>query len=259
MAIAAFVAALGKFGDDYYFKHDTRNWLRDHLTRWFFFVDDVRIPDFVDLLLRWFRGRILRVVIVLLCSLYALLIGSITGLLDLLLVSGPLLVVAPMLLAFFAPIFLDDFLISNTAVTLIGASASMWCMGRAARHRAVARRILWVTAAALIPWVVAAVNAFLAYRIGLDGHPYTSEIKLMLALAFVMPGAIAASQPIAILLVLTCGFASLRTGLRVVQWALLHIFDVASHPRNSPLTYFCALLSIFILGTRIVLEVFNAL
>ena len=249
VAIAALIAASGKFLDDYHIKASTKSKMRDALIKSFVWLDAHEVPDLGGLILGALQAlfRVQRVplivatlVVVYWATLSAFYFGrEIFGppndqsYGNYLLTWIPSDRSAPYWIAFLAVIIVP---------TLVGLFVMAHQFHRASLTESDPKRLGFLVGGLVLGIAFALSGAILAL-FGLGGGGYFLEIILL-------AGAASVALP-ALLTVSTLLLILVRYGIRLVRFFLLQIFDVASSPAVSPFTYASSLLGVIILLAKV--------
>jgi hypothetical protein len=249
LAVAALVAAAGKFLDDYHIKTATKTRMRDALVSWFLWLDARKVPDLGGLVLGALRGifRIRRLplliaglVFVYWATLSAFYLGreifsptNDESYVDYLLTWIPFDYRAPFWLAFLAAIIVP---------ALLGLIAMAYCFHRASMTSNDASRLGLLGSGLILGLLLGLSGAILAF-IGFKGGGYFFGIILLAGLASVALPALLAICTLLLILI--------RYGIRLIRFLLLKAFDVASSPAVSPFTYAASLLGVIILAAKV--------
>ena len=251
-SIAAFVAAAGKFIDDYHIKITTKAVVRNALIKWFQWLDARKVPDLGGVVLGALRGlfQIHRFLLLAASSAFtywAALSAFYLG------------------RAVFGPANDQSYTsYLSTWIPLDRSSAGLWGLllnaiaipefiglfvmahyfHRASMADGDAKR-LGLLAAGLIFGLLFALSGIGMAMLGnFELNEYTFSMVLFAGLASI-------TLP-ALLAICTLLLIVARLSVNVIRFLLLEVFGVAKNPAVSPFTYVSSLLGVLILGAKVV-------
>jgi hypothetical protein len=249
LALAALIAACGKFLDDYHIKTPTKTKMRDVLIRWFVWLDAHRVPDLGGVVLKGLRSlfQVRRFVLVAL-SLAAAYWSTVSAFylgreifgpannrsyVNYLLTWIQLNRSAPYWIVFLAVIIVP---------ALLGLLAMGYLFHRASLTDNDASRLGLLGGGLVFGILLGSLGGVLAFFVYGDGGGYGLEV--------LFAGMASISVP-ALLALLTLLLIFVRYAIKLVRLVLLQIFDVASSPTVSPFTYATSLLGVIILAAKV--------
>jgi hypothetical protein len=250
LALAGFIAAAGKFLDDYHITSVTKSRARDVLVQWFMWIDGQKVPDLGGLVLRAMRSflkirRILLLAIGLAAAYWAILSAFYLGRE----VFGPANEQSyTVYILFWVP--LDEsapYWLAYLATIIIPSISGLAAMAYFFHRASITGRDIWRFAFLSVGILVAPMFAILSVFgtlliYGMDA--VTLSIIFMAAMAsFALP---------AFLAICTMALILVRNMVRLAQLVLLQVFDVASSPQKSPFAYASSVFALLILAVKVI-------
>jgi hypothetical protein len=234
LAIAALVAAAGKFLDDYYVKVTTKTQMRDALVGWFLWLDAHKVPDLGGAVLRVLRGvfqirRFLLVAMSLAFAYWVTLSAFYVGRE----IFGPandqsytsyLLTWIPLDRS---AVYWLGSLVAIIGPALLGQFTMGHCLHRATMTDSDARRLGLLAIGLIVGILLPLIGTILAVA-PFSGGGYNWWIIAIAAVASIILPALLALCTLLLILI--------RYSIDVIRFLLLQVFDVASSPTVSPFT-----------------------
>lgn len=254
LAAAALIAGAGKFLDDYHIKARTKSKIRDVLINLFVWLDKQSVPDLGGFILSYIkrllsmRGLGMSMVAILLAC-WAILSTFYLGrefigppniesylfyLVNWIPRDRTALIWIGFLVAILVPAFLGLIVMARYF-----HSASMSDSDR--------RRIFFLVVGILLGLSIALLGTGISLGISMvaiEGGGYFLPLIVAASLASLALPSLLALSTIALVL--------FRWILKFIQFILLEIFDAASSPSISPFTYASSLLSLIVLGAKVI-------
>ncbi|AMA60043.1 hypothetical protein [Bradyrhizobium sp. CCGE-LA001] len=247
LAMAAFVAASGKFLDDYHLKAATKTKMREALVKWFIWLEAHKVPDLGGVILKGFRVAFrVRLILLVAMSFAAVYWATLSTLYLVRRIFGPeinqsyvnyLLNWVP--LDESAP-YWAGFLTLIIVPQLLGLLVMARLLHDASLTDSDASRLVLLVSglvSGMLLGLLGGVLSILAFGPG----PYGAMIFVAGLASILVPVTMA---------LLTLLLIFVRYGIKLVRLILLEIFDVASSPAVSPFTYATSLLGVVILAAK---------
>jgi hypothetical protein len=262
LALAAFIIAIGKFLDDYHISKATKDSARSVLVRIFVWLDDRTVPDLSKPILismhRLFVARLGRLIAVSIIFSYWATVSALYICRSFFGPSNTRSYIGYLLGGWIPEDgiwFTTAPLVASMAVpAMLGLTFIAYFFHRASLARSKPRCIALLISGVVGSICISLVGSKLAYLYdklnGSVNYDGTSVLAIASLASVVVPVVFAS---------LTAMLIVCRWCLRLVKLVLLNVFNVASSPEKSPFIYASSLLSVGMLGVKIIQELASSM